>query len=104
MDRDTISETNGIDQVNTTETKYVYYTEKRHTSTTVQNREEGSVQDWRMRERLKTVSGALILCLNIGVDPPDVVKPSPCACGSSLYPIKLLLVKLDATLLILILM
>src|ERR1051325_9292599 len=46
MDRVAISETNGIDQVNTTETKYVYYTEKRHTSTTVQNREEGSVQDW----------------------------------------------------------
>ncbi|CAG8728313.1 6979_t:CDS:1, partial [Racocetra fulgida] len=37
------------------------------------------VQDWRMRERLKTVSGALVLCLNIGVDPPDIVKPSPCA-------------------------
>ncbi|CAG8664921.1 6272_t:CDS:1, partial [Racocetra persica] len=32
-----------------------------------------------MRERLKTVSGALVLCLNIGVDPPDIVKPSPCA-------------------------
>src|SRR2546430_583027 len=79
MDRDAISEINGIDHVNTTETKYVYYTEKRHASTTIQNREEGSVQDWRMRERLKTISGALILCLNIGVDPPDVVKPSPCA-------------------------
>ncbi|EXX56606.1 Kog1p [Rhizophagus irregularis DAOM 197198w] len=79
MDQDAISGTNEIDQTNTTEAKYVYYTEKRHISTTVQNREEGSVQDWRMRERLKTVSGALVLCLNIGVDPPDVVKPSPCA-------------------------
>ncbi|CAB4396641.1 unnamed protein product [Rhizophagus irregularis] len=79
MDQDAISGTNEIDQTNTTEAKYVYYTEKRHISTTVQNREEGSIQDWRMRERLKTVSGALVLCLNIGVDPPDVVKPSPCA-------------------------
>lgn len=35
--------------------------------------------DWRMRERLKTVSVALLLCLNIGIDPPDVVKTSPCA-------------------------
>ncbi|KAJ3117804.1 hypothetical protein HDU96_005585 [Phlyctochytrium bullatum] len=35
--------------------------------------------DWRMRERLKTVSVALVLCLNIGIDPPDVVKTSPCA-------------------------
>ncbi|CAG8530543.1 8144_t:CDS:2 [Ambispora leptoticha] len=60
--------------------KYTYFTEKRHNPTSfTQNQEENSVQDWRMRERLKTVSGALVLCLNIGVDPPDVVKPSPCA-------------------------
>ncbi|CAG10764.1 unnamed protein product, partial [Tetraodon nigroviridis] len=29
--------------------------------------------------RMKTVSVALVLCLNVGVDPPDVVKTSPCA-------------------------
>ena len=28
---------------------------------------------------MKTVSVALVLCLNVGVDPPDVVKPQPCA-------------------------
>ena len=28
---------------------------------------------------MRTVSVALVLCLNIGVDPPDVVKTSPCA-------------------------
>ncbi len=28
---------------------------------------------------MKTWSVALILCLNIGVDPPDVVKTNPCA-------------------------
>ncbi|RKP10243.1 raptor N-terminal caspase like domain-containing protein [Thamnocephalis sphaerospora] len=38
-----------------------------------------SLPDWRMRERVKTVSVLLTLCLNIGVDPPDVVKTSPCA-------------------------
>jgi len=29
--------------------------------------------------QMKTVSGALVLCLNLGVDPPDVIKTSPCA-------------------------
>ena len=28
---------------------------------------------------MKTVSVALVLCLNVGVDPPDVVKTTPCA-------------------------
>ncbi|KAJ3613928.1 hypothetical protein NHX12_017507 [Muraenolepis orangiensis] len=36
-------------------------------------KEAGGVQD------MKTVSVALVLCLNVGVDPPDVVKTSPCA-------------------------
>ena len=37
------------------------------------------VQTWRMRERMKTVSVALVICLNVGVDPPDVTKTQPCA-------------------------
>jgi len=36
-------------------------------------------QTWRIRERMKTASVALVLCLNIGVDPPDVVKIQPCS-------------------------
>ena len=32
-----------------------------------------------MRERMKTVSVALVICLNVGVDPPDVTKTDPCA-------------------------
>ena len=28
---------------------------------------------------MKTVSVALVVCLNIGVDPPDVFKVTPCA-------------------------
>ncbi|KAJ3161050.1 hypothetical protein HDU86_007669 [Geranomyces michiganensis] len=40
---------------------------------------EPSAPDWRMRERLKTVSVVLVLCLNIGVDPPDLVKTNPSA-------------------------
>jgi WD40 repeat protein len=34
---------------------------------------------WRLKEKMRTVGLALVLCLNIGVDPPDVVKPNPCA-------------------------
>lgn len=28
---------------------------------------------------MKTVSVALVLSLNVGVDPPDVIKTNPCA-------------------------
>lgn len=28
---------------------------------------------------MKTVSVALVMCLNVGVDPPDVLKVQPCA-------------------------
>ena len=41
--------------------------------------ELGIVSKWRQKERLKTTAVALVLCLNIGVDPPDVIKISPCA-------------------------
>lgn len=34
---------------------------------------------WRLKERMKTSGVALVVCLNIGIDPPDVVKPVPCA-------------------------
>ena len=39
----------------------------------------GIVSKWRQKEKLKTTAVALVLCLNIGVDPPDVIKISPCA-------------------------
>ncbi|CCH59304.1 hypothetical protein TBLA_0B04680 [Henningerozyma blattae CBS 6284] len=38
------------------------------------------IPDWKIvKDRQKTVSAALLLCLNLGVDPPDVIKPHPCA-------------------------
>ena len=40
---------------------------------------EDVVTAWRMSLRMKTVSVALVLCLNIGTDPPDIVKTAPCA-------------------------
>ena len=58
-----------------------YYDQKRHE--TSGNPLHGHVQinteEWRMRDRLKTVTAILALCLNIGVDPPDVIKTNPCA-------------------------
>lgn len=57
----------------------MYFTEKRHDTNGVPRDPAGSwpSQDWRMKDRLKTVSAALAICLNIGVDPPDVVKTNP---------------------------
>jgi len=59
----------------------MYYTDKRHETGGKPKDEDHSRPpiDWRMRERLKTVSAALAICLNIGVDPPDVVKTNPTA-------------------------
>ncbi|KAN0068879.1 Raptor N-terminal CASPase like domain containing protein [Elaphomyces granulatus] len=60
---------------------YMYFTEKRHETSGIPRDPAGSWPnlDWRMRDRLKTVSAALAICLNIGVDPPDVVKTNPTA-------------------------
>ncbi|XP_020582409.1 regulatory-associated protein of TOR 1-like [Phalaenopsis equestris] len=41
--------------------------------------ESGLVSKWRPKDRMKTGCVALVVCLNIGVDPPDVIKISPCA-------------------------
>ncbi|EFC42042.1 predicted protein [Naegleria gruberi] len=56
--------------------KPLFFTSDRHQVFTPVPRE---VIDWRMKQRLKTVHVALVVCLNIGVDPPDVVKVQPCA-------------------------
>ncbi|KXS18669.1 hypothetical protein M427DRAFT_197186 [Gonapodya prolifera JEL478] len=62
---------------------YQYYSERRHETNANPLPDHPSrlhpAHDWKMRERLKTVSVALVLCLNIGIDPPDIVKTSPCA-------------------------
>lgn len=61
---------------------YQYYNERRHENNgnlSENSEKRKQAEDWRMRERLKTVSVALVLCLNIGIDPPDIVKTSPCA-------------------------
>ncbi|PSS23865.1 Regulatory-associated protein of TOR like [Actinidia chinensis var. chinensis] len=39
--------------------------------------DSGLVSKWRPKDRMKTGCVALVLCLNISVDPPDVIKISP---------------------------
>ena len=58
----------------------MYYTDKRH-ETGAKPKQENvrPPDDWSHRDRTKTVSAALLVCLNLGVDPPDVVKTNPCA-------------------------
>ena len=64
------------------QTFFMYFEDKRHE--TASNPPPSFdpaalVADWRMRDRLKTVAATLALCLNVGVDPPDVIKTNPCA-------------------------
>ncbi|XP_022179091.1 regulatory-associated protein of mTOR isoform X1 [Myzus persicae] len=53
------------------------FTKKRHTEEI--KSVDAVVNSWRLKERMKTVSVALVMCLNVGVDPPDVLKVQPCA-------------------------
>ncbi|KAK4239166.1 raptor N-terminal caspase like domain-containing protein [Achaetomium macrosporum] len=56
---------------------YMYFTEKRHETTGKPKTPAFELQDWRMRDRLKTVSAAIAVCLNIGVEPPDQLRTTP---------------------------
>ncbi|KAI9477985.1 MAG: raptor N-terminal caspase like domain-containing protein [Benjaminiella poitrasii] len=60
--------------------RFLYFSEKRHdTNAKPGQLIQKALKDWRLKERIKTVSGLLVVCLNIGTDPPDVVKTNPCA-------------------------
>ncbi|KAL6946811.1 hypothetical protein ACO0QE_001660 [Hanseniaspora vineae] len=67
-----------------------YFDDKRHETNGNPLPEQERIEDkdrffqpilrWKIgKERIKTVSAALILCLHLGVDPPDIVKTQPCA-------------------------
>lgn len=56
---------------------YMYFTDKRHETTGKPKSPTFEIQDWRMRDRLKTVSAAIAVCLNIGVEPPDQLRTNP---------------------------
>lgn len=55
----------------------ISYDKPRHTEPI--KGEERVEHSWRVKEKYKTHCVALVLCLNVGVDPPDVVKTQPCA-------------------------
>ncbi|CDK28584.1 unnamed protein product [Kuraishia capsulata CBS 1993] len=69
-------------------TFYSHYDMKRHTTSGNPTTDEEKranykyyqpMTDWKiMKDRQKTTSAALVLCLNIGVPPPDVVRTDPC--------------------------
>lgn len=70
---------------------YIYFDDKRHNANgqpllDVEKRLPAHAKtfqpivDWKvMKERQKTIAAAVVLCLNLGVDPPDVMKTYPCA-------------------------
>lgn len=71
-----------LDEVHGTsvEGEQMLYPAKRHYPVSPDDSSaEPEVISWRLKERMRTVSVALVACLNIRVDPPDVIKPSPCA-------------------------
>jgi regulator-associated protein of mTOR len=55
-----------------------WHEEKTYSDEVVEDKSKAGVT-WRLKERMKTSGVALVVCLNIGVDPPDIVKPVPCA-------------------------
>ena len=59
----------------------MYYTDKRHETGGRPKKRANPIppRDWSLRDKTKTVSAALVVCLNLGVDPPDVIKPNPSA-------------------------
>lgn len=70
---------------------YIYFDDKRHNANGLPISEEDKklrahaknyqpIPDWKvMKERQKTIAAAVVVCLNLGVDPPDVMKTDPCA-------------------------
>ncbi|KKA30145.1 hypothetical protein TD95_002803 [Thielaviopsis punctulata] len=54
-----------------------YYTDKRHETTGKSRNVSLNVEEWRMHDRLKTISAALALCLNLEVEPPDQLRTTP---------------------------
>ncbi|KAI5723075.1 hypothetical protein M8J76_000957 [Diaphorina citri] len=78
--RSIVSSTSSEDGQDGTEADWqlpLTFSEKRHTEPIEGDNEP--TYPWRMKEKMKTVSVALVLCLNVGVDPPDIVKTQPCA-------------------------
>ncbi|KAK7436889.1 Target of rapamycin complex 1 subunit kog1 [Stygiomarasmius scandens] len=55
-----------------------YWSQKRHDLSAYAEHASLDVIPWRtVTERVKVATAALVLCLKIGVDPPDNIKPTP---------------------------
>ena len=74
MQRERMDEESSVGE----EYPYSFYCDRRHLKTTAKEINVNST-DWRIKEKIKTVSVSLVLCLNIGVDPPDLIKTKPSA-------------------------
>jgi len=62
------------------ENYYDYFNDKRHeTQGKPQDIDDKGAVDWRVVDRRRTVNAALVMCLNLGVDPPDIIKTQPAA-------------------------
>jgi regulator-associated protein of mTOR len=55
-----------------------WHEENNYSDESTEDRSQPGVT-WRLKERMKTSGVALVVCLNIGIDPPDIIKPVPCA-------------------------
>ncbi|GAA5994463.1 ubiquitin-binding TORC1 subunit KOG1 [Rhodotorula paludigena] len=62
---------------------FLYWTDTRHERVGLpkppSNNPADHKIDWRNRDRIRTASAVLVVCLRIGYDPPDVIKTDPCA-------------------------
>ncbi|KAG0172829.1 hypothetical protein DFQ29_008217 [Apophysomyces sp. BC1021] len=66
--------------------RFLYYSEKRHDTNAKPNPAiQSALLDWANMQMVCTIdvltmnTGLLVVCLNIGTDPPDIVKTNPCA-------------------------
>ncbi|PHH51083.1 Target of rapamycin complex 1 subunit mip1 [Ceratocystis fimbriata CBS 114723] len=55
----------------------MYYTDKRYETTGKPIVSNFKLEEWRMHDRLKTISAALAICLNLDVEPPDQLRTTP---------------------------
>lgn len=62
---------------------FLYWTDTRHERAGLPKPQSSNPADqkidWRNRDRIRTASAVLVVCLRIGYDPPDVIKTDPCA-------------------------
>ncbi|KAH8113253.1 hypothetical protein DFH11DRAFT_1601015 [Phellopilus nigrolimitatus] len=70
------------DSVEETTSYGPHFSAKRHLSCGNPSRTNvnlAQLASWKSKNKLKTTNAALVVCLNIDVDPPDIVKTNPCA-------------------------